>query len=331
MEDRAKMQKSQQEMSLVEVSWNSIPNLHRFTHEAMATTFEIIICNNDVNYARQASNAAFSELDRIEQELSRFIENSDISRINNLAAGRSLRIGLDTFDCLSLSVQMYNQTNCAFDVTMGPLVDHWLRKREDTLEPVQEKLDHAFRRTGANLIQLDENEHTVTLLVSPLRIDLGGIGKGYALEQMAELLHEWSIDTALLHGGYSSVLALDSPAEMEGWPLTLSNPSNSKQTLARLSLRRRAVSGSGLLKGPHIIDPRTAQPVDSKRAAWACSDNAAVADALSTAFMIMTPNEIEDYCRLNKNVLAMVIVTEPKTQKDSVLHFGPWDEESVLK
>jgi thiamine biosynthesis lipoprotein len=331
MEDKAKMQKSQQKMSLIEVSWTSIPNLHRFTHAAMATTFEIIICNDNVNYARQASNAAFSELDRIEQELSRFIENSDITRINNLAAGQSLRIGLVAFECLKLSVQMYNRTNGAFDVTMGPFVDHWLAKRETAHRPVQERLDLALEQTGTNLIQLDENEHTVALLASPLHIDLGGIGKGYALEQMAEFLHEWSIDTALLHGGYSSVLALDPPAEMEGWPLTLSNPSNRKQTLARLSLRRRAVSGSGLLKGPHIIDPRTAQPVEGKRAAWACANSAVVADALSTAFMIMTPSEIENYCRLHKNVLAMVIVIEPQTQKDSVLHFGPWDEGTVLK
>jgi len=325
MEDKAKMQKSQQEMPLVEVSWTSIPNLHRFTHEAMATTFEIIICNDDVNYA------AFSELDRIEQELSRFIENSDISRINNLAAGQSLRIGLAAFECLDLSVQMYNRTNGAFDVTMGSLVDHWLAKRETAHGPVQEKLDHAFGQNGANLIQLDEDEHTVTLLVSSLRIDLGGIGKGFALDQMAEFLHEWSIDTVLLHGGYSSVLALDPPAGMEGWPLTLSNPSNREQTLARLSLRRRAVSGSGLLKGPHIIDPRTAKPVEGKRAAWACANNAAVADALSTAFMIMAPSEIENFCRLHKSILAMVIVPESETQKDSVLHFGPWDEGAVLK
>ncbi len=325
------MPKSQPEMSLIEVSWTSIPNLHRFTHEAMATTFEIIICNDNVNYARQAANAAFSELERIEQELSRFIENSDISRINNLAAGQPLKIGLDTFDCLNLGVQMYVQTKGAFDITMGSLVDRWLGKREVTRRHVQERLNLALEQTGANLIQLDEDEHTVTLLASPLRIDLGGIGKGYALDQMAEFLHEWSIDTALLHGGYSSVLALDPPAEMEGWPLTLSNPANRKQTLAHLSLRRRAVSGSGLLKGPHIIDPRTAQPVEGKRAAWACANSAVVADALSTAFMIMTPSEVEHYCRLHKNVLAMVVVTDSQSQKDKVSHFGQWKKHELFK
>jgi thiamine biosynthesis lipoprotein len=331
MEDRAEMQKSQQEMSLIEVSWTSIPNLHRFAHEAMATTFEIIICNDDVNYARKAANATFSELDRIGQELSRFIENSDISRINNLAAGQSLRIGLVAFECLNLSVQMYNRTNGAFDVTIGPLVDHWLAKRETAHGPIQEKLNLALERTGANLIQLDENEHTVKLLASPLRIDLGGIGKGYALDQMAELLHEWSIDTALLHGGYSSVLALNPPAGIKAWPLTLSNPSNRKQTLARLSLRRRAVSGSGLLKGPHIIDPRTAQPVEGKRASWACSDNAAVADALSTAFMIMTPSEIELYCLRHSDVRAMIVLQDEKLKEEKVLHFGQWKKHELIK
>jgi len=325
------MPKSQPEMSLIEVSWTSIPNLHRFTHEAMATTFEIIICNDNVNYARQAANAAFSELERIEQELSRFIENSDISRINNLAAGQPLKIGLDTFDCLNLSVQMYVQTKGAFDITMGSLVDRWLGKREVTRRHVQERLNLALEQTGANLIQLDEDEHTVTLLASPLHIDLGGIGKGFALDQMAEFLHEWSIDTALLHGGYSSVLALDSPPGIKGWPLTLSNPANRRQTLTSLSLRRRAVSGSGLQKGPHIIDPRTAEPVMGRRAAWACANSAVIADALSTAFMIMTPSEIEQFCLRHSDVRAMIVLQDEKLKEEKVLHFGLWKKHELFK
>ncbi len=159
-----------------------------------------------------------------------------------------------------------------------------------------------------------------------MQVDLGGIGKGYAVDQMAELLGDWSIDTALISGGYSSVLALDAPAGTKGWPLTLSDPANRKQILARPYLKRRALSGSGLQKGGHIIDPRTARPVKGKRAAWACAPDAATADALSTAFMVMTADEIKKYRLRHPDIMAMIILEHEgkDPQKDKILRFGSW-------
>jgi thiamine biosynthesis lipoprotein len=124
------------------------------------------------------------------------------------------------------------------------------------------------------------------------------------------------------------VLALDAPADTKGWPLTLSNPDNRKQILACPCLQGRALSGSGLQKGQHIIDPRTAQPVKGKLAAWASASNAATADALSTAFMVMSPDEIRQYCSRHPDVSAM-IMPEGRGEdapKDKILHFGRWKE-----
>jgi thiamine biosynthesis lipoprotein len=180
---------------------------------------------------------------------------------------------------------------------------------------------------------LDEAEHTVQLLVSPVQIDLGGIGKGYAVDRIAALLCEWSINTALLSGGYSSVLALDAPPGTKGWPLTLSNPVNRKQILARPNLQNLALSGSGVQKGLHIIDPRTAKPIQGEHAAWSSAPDAATADALSTAFMIMSPGQIKQYCSCHTNTLAMIILQEQnkETQKDTILQFGPWKEDELIK
>jgi thiamine biosynthesis lipoprotein len=307
---------------------DSISGIHRFSYEAMATTFEILILHEDPEYAKQAAWEAFDELHRIEQELSRFIENSDISRINNLAANKPLRIGLAAFECLQLSARMYDETNGAFDITIGFLLSCWLNDDKTTRVPSENELESSRQHTGTHLLKLDEAEHTVELLTSPVQIDLGGIGKGYAIDKMAELLRDWSIDTALLHAGYSSVLALGSPSGTNGWPVTLSNPYNRKQTLARLCLRDRALSGSGLQKGRHIIDPRTIQPIEDKLAAWASTTTAAAADALSTAFMVMTPDEVEQYCLGHSDALAVVILErqDKKTQKDNILRFGQWNE-----
>jgi thiamine biosynthesis lipoprotein len=174
----------------------------------------------------------------------------------------------------------------------------------------------------------------VELLTSQIQIDLGGIGKGYAVDKMAELLREWSIDTALISGGYSSILSLDAPPDKKGWPVTLSNPNNRKQTLDCLYLKWRAVGASGLQKGQHIIDPRTAHPVQSKFAAWACAGDAATADALSTSFMVMSPNEIEQYCFRHPQVQALVGLQEEekqplglaerRAQREKILRFGRW-------
>jgi len=319
------MNQPPQETCFVQSDCQSIPGMKRFCHEAMATTFEVIIVYDDDRYARQAAAAAFDEVDRLEGELSRFIENSDITRINNLPANQPLRLGLEAFECLQLSCRIYAQTNGAFDITIGSLLSLWRNEDGTPRTPSQEELNLARQHTGTHLLKLDEDEHTVRLLAAPIQIDLGGIGKGFAVDRMAELLREWSIETALISGGYSSVLALDAPVDTKGWPLTLSNPDNRKQILARPYLQGRALSGSGLQKGQHIIEPRTAQPVKGKCAAWASAPDAATADALSTAFMVMSPDEIRQYCLRHPDVLAMIMLeSEGKdAQKDKILHFGP--------
>jgi thiamine biosynthesis lipoprotein len=307
--------------------------MKRFSHEAMATIFEIIIIHEDERYARQAAAAAFEEVDRLEGELSRFIENSDISRINNLPANQPLLLGLDAFECLKVSVRMYTETNGAFDITIGSLFKCWRDEDGNPRTPSGEELDRARLHTGTNLLQLDEREHTVRLAASPVQIDLGGIGKGYAVDRVADLLREWSIKTALISGGYSSVLALEAPPGIKGWPLTLSDPTDRTRILARPHLRAGALGGSGVQKGGHIISPRTGRPIEGKRAAWSAAPDAATADALSTAFMIMGTDEISQYCSLHPDRRAMVMLPEQdeKTQKDKILHFGPWREDELVK
>ncbi len=320
------MARIQPEAHLVTSNWDSIEGVQRFSHEAMATTFEIFVLHPDSRYAEQAAWATFDELDRLEGELSRFIENSDISQINNLTANESLTVGADTFECLELCTRLYAETNGAFDITIGYLMDCWLDEDKTLRRPSDEQLDIARRHTGMSLLELDEAEVAVRLLGETVKVDLGGIGKGYAVDKMAALLSEWSIDTALIHGGYSSVTALGSPAGAKGWPVTLSNPGNRKHTLAHQYLRDRALSGSGLQKGEHIIDPRTGRPVEDNRAAWACAGAAATSDALSTAFMVMSPDEVRQYCLSHSDALAMVIAGEQDTRagEDKILRCGPW-------
>ena len=190
------MTQSQPDISIVKSALDSISGTHRFSYRAMATTFEVIILGSRARYAKQAAWAAFDELVRLEGELSRFIENSDISRINNLAAHRPLQIGLAAFECLQLSARMHTETDGAFDITIGALRDCWLNEDKTMRTPSQAELALARQRSGSHLIKLDEAEHTVQLLTGQVQIDLGGIGKGYAVDRMAELLRDWEVGRA---------------------------------------------------------------------------------------------------------------------------------------
>jgi thiamine biosynthesis lipoprotein len=290
---------------------------HRFAHAAMATLFEVHCVHPDPRYARQAAQAAFELLDRLEQQLSRFVGNSDVSRVNALGAGETARVSPEAMECLAIARRMYDLTHQAFDVSIGTGLER--------LDLVPEDLAVHARETG-------------------VRLDLGGIGKGYAVDRMAESLLEWDVPRSLIHGGYSSVLAADAPPGRDGWPVTLSAP-GAGQVLARLCVRRTALSASGTRKGDHILDPRSGRPAP-RRAAWAalaCRDPAetaaaasarwgpeavrspaAVAEALSTAFMLLPVEEIEDLCRQSPGVEGWLILgpTEAGQPAEALVHLA---------
>jgi len=298
-----------------------IPNVHRFAHQAMAAVFEIFVSHPDFTYASQAARAAFDELGRLEGELSRFIENSDVSRLNAAGSGELVILGLDAFECLRQCGLIYRETNGAFDVTIGPLVDLWRGNRI----PSEEEISASLRRIGFTHLHLDENRHAVRFDGESPIVDLGGFGKGYALDVMAALLQDWEVSAAFLHGGGSTALALDPPLGMPGWPVTISNPFPPGQTLARLALRHRALSASGMRKGRHIVDARTGRPVPPNRAAWSCAANAAEADALSTAFMVMTLEDIEQYSANHPNVQAAILIEEDAREENPIRYYGLWE------
>ena len=218
-------------------------DVRRFSHEAMKTVFEIYAVHADARYAAQAAQAAFDLTDRLERELSRFLPNSDIARINRLAAGERTRVTAATLECLVIARHVFELTGGAFDISIG---------------------------SGLPSLELDGDNFEVGATENGVRVDLGGIGKGYAIDLMAELLAgDWGLEHALLHGGFSSVLALDVPDGVDGWPLTLSDPADPTRVLVTLSARQTALSASGVRKVDHIVDPRTGEPVRGRLGAWA--------------------------------------------------------------
>jgi len=318
---------------LTDGSGDALPKMHRFSRDAMATTFEIVIpAREDPHYARHVANEAFDELDRLEGELSRYVENSDISRLCNCPDSRPVQLGIDAFACLETSARIYHETAGAFDVTLGPLLDCWHNTDPTSpARPSDQTLALARAHTGIDLIELDPKWLTARLLNPPMQIDLGGVGKGYAVDRMAELLVEWDIDNALIHGGTSSVRALGKPPGLDGWPVTLRRPHAEDIALARLSLTDQALSGSNLALGQHIIDPRTAEPVAAGKACWLSAPTACLADALSTALMVMSVDEVTAYCTRHPDILALLLLPGDAgdRHRPRTIRLGPWQKHEL--
>lgn len=255
--------------------------VHRFSHPAMNTLFEILINHPDVQYAAQAAHEAFLLLGHLEHNLSRFISNSDISRIN-YSPGRPVPIGEHTAECLRMARQLEKETLGYFNIAVGAVIDQVKAGRETRIDS-NVKMD----------FELD-TKHFLASVPEPVKLDLGGIAKGYAVDNMIALLRDWEIGSALVHGGQSTVFAYGNTGGNQGWPVSVHDPFGGQKS--RIINLTHAMAASGLEKGFHIVDPGTGRPPSTNQAAWSFAPAATEADALSTAFMLMTDSDISRFC-----------------------------------
>jgi thiamine biosynthesis lipoprotein len=244
-------------------------DIYQLNHRAMATYFEVRIADEERTYAAQAAQAAVDLLDKLESQLSRFRANSDIAQIAQLTPGEKMRLSEPAFACLEIAKKMESVTHGAFSVTAAAM-------------QTQTALPEWHLLPGELGIQCESGR---------LQFDLGAIGKGFALDRMAELLRKWECRSFLLVAGGSSILAGDPANDTAGWSCGLGD----NDAPQRLFLANTSLSGSGLaVKGNHIFNPRTGQPALRQKRAWALADTAAESDALSTACMVLSEPELEE-------------------------------------
>ena len=292
--------------------------VHRFPHQAMGTFYETLISGCDATYARQAAQAAFREVDHLESLLSRFNPSSEIGQINRLEPGTAMKIGWETYECLAAAERVRVETGGAFNVNFRAERSGLEGDEEDPSASGEARVAgrpafEAFPVTDGFAVRV--NRRPFEDHGRGVDLDLGGIGKGCALDRAAAVLADWSVDSFLIHAGTSTVLAAGSspgaPQSEPGWPVGIGGTWDLSGLDKRARLRDRALSGSGTeVKGAHIREPGTGAPAAAHLAAWASHPKAAVADALSTAFMVMKTGAVSRYCLEHPDVWALVITPE---------------------
>jgi thiamine biosynthesis lipoprotein len=308
--------------------------LLRLARRAMATSFEIVLPFG-TPAATELGEAAFELLDELEEQMTVYRESSEVSGLNRRAADGPVVVEERLFGLLELAGRIHAETDGAYDVTAGALVKAWGFFRGPRRVPTEEERLAALERVGMRHVTLDPAQWSVRYGRPGLEINLGSIGKGYALDRLGEFLaSEGNLPAFLLHGGSSSVYARGcSTPENKGWAVGLRHPWVPGRRLGQLWLRDRGMGTSAPTfqhlthagrKLGHILDPRTGWPAEGMASATVVAPTAAQADALSTAFFILGVERARAYCEAHPEVGA-VLLPEGSPAGPVVLNLGPDD------
>jgi thiamine biosynthesis lipoprotein len=295
----------------------------RVSRTAMACEFCAVFPGSTRN-AFDAGCAALDEIDRLEALLSAYRPDSVVSRLNGFAARGPVPVDAELFTLLETGARISHETNGAFDIAAGTLIKAWGFFRGPKRVPSEDELAAALASSGSAHVLLDPAARTV-LFRRPVELNLGAIGKGYAIDRAAAVLRsEFHVRAALINGGHSSIRAIGAPpGSPAGWSVALADPFRPGRTLLAVLLRDRALGTSGAAhqffvaggrRYGHILDPRTGRPAAALASATVLAPTAAEADALSTAFFAMGLVEARQYCRTHPGTAA-VLVTLPQPRR----------------
>jgi thiamine biosynthesis lipoprotein len=291
--------------------------LVRVSRRAMATRFEIDLPAGRPD-AVAAAHDALDLIDALEDQLTVYRDDSEVSRLNAAAADGPVVVEDRLFDLLARCAGWTRETDGAFDVATGALTKAWgFFRREGRVPTPRERAD-AMAKTGTRHVILNPEMRSVKFRVPGLEVNLGAVGKGYALDRAAELLvGRWGVRSALLHAGGSSVYAIGHPpGDDRGWPVALKHPTDEARSLGTVYLLDRGLGTSAATfqffdyhgrKLGHVVDPRTGWPTEGVASASATAPTAAEADAVSTAIFVLGPAGADRLTRTRPGVGAVVL------------------------
>jgi thiamine biosynthesis lipoprotein len=262
--------------------------------------------------AETACTKAFARIAQLEDVMSDYRPTSELMRLCDQAAGKPVKVSDDLFAVLKVSQALAEKTDGAFDITVGPIVKLWRAARKLKQMPASADLSKALESVGCQKLKLDDKNHTATLLAANMKLDLGGIGKGFAGDEAIKTLKENGLPIAMFEAGGDIVLG-DAPPNQKGWTIEIEQ--KIPRGPNRLVLANCGVSTSGdteqfvEINGQrysHVVDPHTGVGLTNHFAATVVAPDGITSDSLSTALTVLGEKRGEDLIKADPKIQAWI-------------------------
>jgi FAD:protein FMN transferase len=325
----------------------------RVQRRAMGSLFEIYLAGTERDALVSAAEEALDQVQRLEDQLSHYRDDSDIARLNANACEQWVRLEPRLYALIKRCLDLSQSLDGAFDITAGPLVKAWGFFRGEGRIPSDQELADVMERVGFYRVMSDDEANLIRFASPGMDLNLGAVGKGYAIDEAADILRLWGAQNGVIHGGQSTIYAFgDEPAEARleayedrqrvdeveaedstiklGWRFVIRDPRDRDTPLQTVYLRDEALSTSGNyeqffehegVRYSHIIDPVTGRPAKGMISVSVITQSAAESDALSTAFFVLGRGATEEYCSNRPNI-RVVMVEEAPGGEISVTRIG---------
>jgi thiamine biosynthesis lipoprotein len=295
----------------------------RYTFERglMGSPFRIIIYSNNDSTANKAAQSAFKRIEDLNLALSDYRDDSEINAVSAQSGhDRWIPVSKDLFDILFISDDISKKTNGAFDATLGPIVQEWRRATRKGYLPDAELIKNTLARTGYQKIKFDKNTQSIQLKDKGMRLDIGGLGKGYAADEAVKVLKSFGIKSGMIDAGGKLAL-MDAPPGEKGWKIVISSGRDSIETIEYANV---GIATSGPTyryleyngkRYSHIVDPKTGIGLLYHVRTTVISPTSVEADALATAFSVSGIKEGKKYLkRFPNNKVWLVETKDDKIQ-----------------
>lgn len=242
------------------------------TLRTMGTAFTVDAYGPDASVLEGATEEAFDEVKRLNGLLSNYLPDSELSRVNREAGRGPVRVSQELFDILSMCQRYSRESEGSFDMTVGPLMKVWGFYKGSGHLPHRAEVRTALNEVGYRQVELDAKNRTVHFSQAGVSLDPGGMGKGYAVDRMVDVLRRYGVVSGLVSGGGSSIYGLGTPPnDGRGWQVTIRDPRDGSKRAAEVYLKDESLSTSGSYEKffwaegklySHIMDPRTGDPAE---------------------------------------------------------------------
>jgi len=296
---------------------SSTLNRFEFERPEMGVPFRVVLYAPDQKTGESAAEAVFDRIKQLNAIMSDYDPDSELSKLSaGSGQGQAVPVSPDLWLVLSRAQDLAQRSNGSFDVTVGPFVNLWRRARRVHQLPDSQRLAQAREAVGYQHVRLDPKHHTVELLVPNMRLDLGGIAKGYAVDEALKTLRQHGIHHALVEGG-GDVAVSESPPGKTGWRFELSSLDVNNAPSARyLSLNNAAISTSGDLyqrleidgkRYSHIVDPHTGVGLTDHSLVSVIAPDSITADSLTKVVSVLGPEKGLKFVEATPNAAARVM------------------------